>query len=104
MVGRLASTRSSARCVNVAFPFSQIRVQEPSAELTELAVLVCDLAAAVAELAPGPTTTEFGLFILPYFAYGTGRTIACVTCQSGLHRLGAPLCGTVTRAVKTVTW
>src|SRR3954454_22092836 len=46
--------------VNVAFPFSQIRVQEPRADLTELAVLVRDLAAAVANLAPGPKTIELG--------------------------------------------
>jgi hypothetical protein len=46
--------------VNVAFPFSQIRVQEPSADLTELAALVRDLAAAVADIAPGPKTKELG--------------------------------------------
>jgi hypothetical protein len=38
--------------VNVAFPFSQIKVQEPSEELTELADLVCELADLVANIAP----------------------------------------------------
>ena len=39
--------------VNVAFPFSQIKVQEPSEDLAALAVLVHDLANLVADLAPG---------------------------------------------------
>ena len=38
--------------VNVAFPFSQIRLQEPSKELTELASLVLDLVAAMSEWVP----------------------------------------------------
>ncbi|MCU1464144.1 MAG: hypothetical protein JWM72_72 [Actinomycetia bacterium] len=46
--------------VNIAFPFSRIRVQEPSADLAELAALVRDLAAAVADVAPGPKTAELG--------------------------------------------
>lgn len=44
--------------VNVAFPFSQIRVQEPSADLTELAVLVREVTALLAEVAPGPKAEE----------------------------------------------
>ena len=38
--------------VNVAFPFSQIKVQEPSEALIELSALVCELADLVTELAP----------------------------------------------------
>jgi hypothetical protein len=38
--------------VNVAFPFSQIKLQEPSKELTELASLVLDLVAAMSEWVP----------------------------------------------------
>jgi hypothetical protein len=38
--------------VNVAFPFSQIKLQEPSKELTELASLVMDLVATMSEWVP----------------------------------------------------
>ncbi len=38
--------------VNVAFPFSQIKVQEPSDELVELATLVRELADVLADIAP----------------------------------------------------
>ena len=38
--------------VNVAFPFSQIRLEEPSQELADLAALVFDLVVAVAEWVP----------------------------------------------------
>jgi hypothetical protein len=38
--------------VNVAFPFSQIRLQEPSKELSELAALVVDLVVTMAEWVP----------------------------------------------------
>ena len=41
--------------VNVAFPFSRIRVQEPSADLVELVAIVNELADLVAEVAPGET-------------------------------------------------
>ena len=44
--------------VNVAFPFSQIKVQEPSEELAELAVLFCELADLVADLAPESKAPE----------------------------------------------
>ena len=42
--------------VNVAFPFSQIKVQEPSEDLAELAVLVGELAGLLVDVAPGPKT------------------------------------------------
>jgi hypothetical protein len=38
--------------VNVAFPFSQIKLEEPSKELAELAALVFDLVTAMAEWVP----------------------------------------------------
>lgn len=38
--------------VNVAFPFSQIKLEEPSKELAELAALVLDLVGAMAEWVP----------------------------------------------------
>lgn len=44
--------------VNVAFPFSQIKVQEPSEELTALAALVCELADLVADIAPDSKAPE----------------------------------------------
>ncbi|MDQ1383844.1 MAG: hypothetical protein QOG65_1223 [Actinomycetota bacterium] len=44
--------------VNVAFPFSQIRVQQPTEDVAELAVLLHDLAVVLADVAPGPKTAE----------------------------------------------
>jgi hypothetical protein len=44
--------------VNVAFPFSNIHVQEPSKEVTELADLVAGLAALVEGFAPGPAVKK----------------------------------------------
>ena len=38
--------------VNVAFPFSQITLQEPSQELADLAAVVFDLVVAIAEWVP----------------------------------------------------
>ncbi len=38
--------------VNIAFPFSQIKLEEPSKELAELAALVLDLVGAMAEWVP----------------------------------------------------
>jgi hypothetical protein len=38
--------------VTIAFPFSQIKMQEPSKELAELASLVHDLVVAMAEWVP----------------------------------------------------
>ncbi|HXZ61451.1 MAG TPA: hypothetical protein VEG62_01825 [Acidimicrobiales bacterium] len=43
---------SSSSRVNVAFPFSQIKLQEPSRELTDLAAVMVDLVAAMAEWIP----------------------------------------------------
>jgi hypothetical protein len=44
--------------VNVAFPFSQIRVQEPSQSVAALSDLVRDLAELVAEVAPSAKAVE----------------------------------------------
>jgi hypothetical protein len=38
--------------VNIAFPFSQIRLEEPSKDLAEMASLVFDLVGAMAEWVP----------------------------------------------------
>jgi hypothetical protein len=38
--------------VNIAFPFSQIKLEEPSKELAELAALVFDLIGTLAEWIP----------------------------------------------------
>jgi len=54
---RPGSLDTSTR-VNVAFPFSQIRVLEPTKELLELAAVVEGLAAAVRDLAPGTEADE----------------------------------------------
>ena len=43
---------SPTNWVNVAFPFSQIKLQEPSKELAELASLIVDLVTAMAEWVP----------------------------------------------------
>ncbi|HUO47716.1 MAG TPA: hypothetical protein VMU09_02680 [Acidimicrobiales bacterium] len=50
---RMGAVDTSTR-VNVAFPFSQIRVQEPTKELVELAAVVEGLADLVRRQAPGP--------------------------------------------------
>jgi hypothetical protein len=44
--------------VTVAFPFSQIKSQEPSLEMRELAALVNELAAQLADFRPSPATKE----------------------------------------------
>ena len=44
--------------VNVAFPFSQIKVQEPSEHLAELALLFCELADIVADTVPESKAAE----------------------------------------------
>ncbi|MGZ8763498.1 MAG: hypothetical protein ACXW2Y_09255, partial [Acidimicrobiia bacterium] len=46
--------------VNVAFPFSQIKVQEPSEDLAALAALVRELADLLADVAPGSKARELG--------------------------------------------
>jgi hypothetical protein len=40
--------------VTIAFPFSQIRTQEPSDEVRELARIVVELADRIAEMQPSP--------------------------------------------------
>ncbi|MGS0688227.1 hypothetical protein ACVBEQ_24220 [Nakamurella sp. GG22] len=44
----------SATRVNVAFPFSSVRIHEPSEHLIALTVLVRDMAVLLGDLAPGP--------------------------------------------------
>ena len=44
--------------VNVAFPFAQIKVQEPSEDLAELAAVVRELADLVAAVVPGSGTRK----------------------------------------------
>ena len=44
--------------VNVAFPFSRSRLQEPTKELTDLAAVVVDLVAALAEWIPEEQLAE----------------------------------------------
>lgn len=50
----------SSRSVNVAFPFSQIKMEEPSRELAELASLVFDLVETMAEWVPEDHLEELG--------------------------------------------
>jgi hypothetical protein len=53
--GKRAPARvDSSTRVNVAFPFSQIKIQEPSDHLLALTALVEELAGLVAEKLPGP--------------------------------------------------
>ena len=51
VVERPSVTGPSHR-LNIAFPFSQIKLEEPSKELAELAALVFDLVGAMAEWVP----------------------------------------------------
>ena len=44
--------------VNVAFPFSQIKIQEPTEDLVALAALVRDIAELLPEVAPGSKARE----------------------------------------------
>jgi hypothetical protein len=44
--------------VTVAFPFSQIKLQEPSEDLAAVAALVRELAELLAEVAPGPQAQD----------------------------------------------
>lgn len=54
-VGRRAPARvDSSTRINVALPFSQLKIQEPSAHLLALTALVEELAAIVAGAVPGP--------------------------------------------------
>jgi hypothetical protein len=52
---------SQIKVVNVAFPFSQIKVQEPSEDLAALAALVSELADLLATVAPGSTARDLGV-------------------------------------------
>ena len=53
--GRRAPARvDSSTRVNVALPFSQFKIQEPSDHLRALTALVEELARLVAEKVPGP--------------------------------------------------
>lgn len=54
-VSRRAPPRvDSSTHVNVALPFSQFKIQEPSDHLRALTALVEDLAGLVADAVPGP--------------------------------------------------
>ena len=53
-----ANAETVSTRVTVAFPFSQIKIQEPSEDLAALAALVRELADLLAEVAPGPKTQE----------------------------------------------
>jgi|SoimicmetaTmtHAB_FD_contig_41_8860594_length_495_multi_1_in_0_out_0_1 hypothetical protein len=53
----LGKVDSSTR-VNVAFPFSQVKIQEPSDRLIALTALVEELAELVARTAPGPEADQ----------------------------------------------
>lgn len=44
--------------VTVAFPFSQIKMQEPSEDLAALATIVRELADLVADVVPGSSARE----------------------------------------------
>jgi hypothetical protein len=46
--------------VNVAFPFSNIRVEQPSEELAALAALVRELADLLADAVPGSKAAALG--------------------------------------------
>ena len=50
--GSAPEVHGATNRVNIAFPFSQIKVEEPSKELAELAALVFDLVGAMAEWVP----------------------------------------------------
>jgi hypothetical protein len=50
--GESARVIAPSSRVNVAFPFSQIKLEEPSKELAELAALVFDLVETMAEWVP----------------------------------------------------
>ena len=50
--GRPPRCRRPSHRLNIAFPFSQIKLEEPSKELAELAALVFDLVGTMAEWVP----------------------------------------------------
>ena len=47
---------SPSNKITVAFPFSNIKIQEPSEQLRELATVVADLAEQVAKIQPSAET------------------------------------------------
>ena len=53
-----AQNESVTTRVNVAFPFSNIRVEQPSEELAALAALVGELADLLADVAPESNAAE----------------------------------------------
>ena len=50
----------SATRVNVAFPFSSVKVHEPSEHLIALTALVHDMTLLLAEIAPGSDAERLG--------------------------------------------
>jgi hypothetical protein len=56
--GRAPARVDSSTRVNVAFPFSQVKIQEPSAHLIALTALVGELADLVAGTLPGPQAKD----------------------------------------------
>jgi hypothetical protein len=50
--------KNASSRVTIAFPFSQIKTQEPSAELAELAGLLVDVVAALREACPDAPLAE----------------------------------------------
>jgi hypothetical protein len=50
--GDLSRVIAPSSRMNIAFPFSQIKLEEPSRELAELAALVFDLVETMAEWVP----------------------------------------------------
>jgi hypothetical protein len=57
-IGKAPENIASTTKVNVAFPFSQVKIAEPSDQLISLTTLVCELTRLVAEMAPGPEVRE----------------------------------------------
>jgi hypothetical protein len=51
-VAAAPSVHGPSHRLNIAFPFSQIKLEEPSKELAELAALVFDLVGTMAEWVP----------------------------------------------------
>ncbi len=51
-VAAAPSVTGPSHRLNIAFPFSQIKLEEPSKELAELAALVFDLVGTMAEWVP----------------------------------------------------
>ena len=56
--GQVPPRVDSSTRVNVAFPFSQVKIAEPSAHLIALTALMAELADLVAESLPGPRAKD----------------------------------------------